>query len=113
MKKVEAIIRPASLDTVKEALHAVGVTGMTVYEVRGFGRQKGQTTTYRTAELHVDFLPKMKIEIVVDDRLAAKVVDTICDSADDSAEIGAGKIFVSALEEVVRIRTRERGPDAI
>ncbi len=113
MKKIEAIIRPHKLDEVKDALHALGITGMTVLEVKGFGRQKGQTTTYRTAEFHVDFVPKVKIEVVVDDRLAAQVVETICDSANGGAEIGAGKIFVSALEEVVRIRTRERGPDAI
>jgi nitrogen regulatory protein P-II 1 len=112
MKKVEAIIRPHKLDEVKDALHAIGVSGMTVHDVKGFGRQKGQTTTYRTAELVVEFLPKMQLEIVVDDRLVHQVVETICQAANDEKP-GAGKIFVSNLEEVVRIRTGERGPDAI
>ena len=112
MKKIEAVIRPHSLDAVKEALHAIGVSGMTVYDVKGFGRQKGQTTTYRTAELVVEFLPKMQLEIIVDDRLAPAVVETICQAANDGKP-GAGKIFVSNLEEVVRIRTGEKGPDAI
>ena len=112
MKKIEAVIRPHSLDAVKDALHKIGVAGMTVHDVKGFGRQKGQTTTYRTAELVVEFLPKMQLEIVVDDRLAPTVVETIIAAANDGKP-GAGKIFVSNLEEVVRIRTGERGPDAI
>lgn len=112
MKKVEAIIKPSKLEEVKDALHEIGITGMTVTDVKGFGRQKGQTSTYRTAELVVEFVPKVKVEVVVDDRLAPQVVETICASAKDGG-IGAGKIFVSALEEVVRISSSERGPDAI
>jgi nitrogen regulatory protein P-II 1 len=112
MKKIEAIIKPHRLDAVKDALHEIGVTGMTVHDVKGFGRQKGQTGTYRTAQLVVEFVPKMQLEIVVDDRLAPQVVETVCQAANDG-QIGAGKIFVSNLEEVVRIRTGERGPDAI
>ncbi len=113
MKKIEAIIRPQKLDDVKEALHAIGITGMTVTEVKGFGRQKGHTEVYRTAELRVDFVAKIKVEVVVDDRLSPQVVAAICASANNGGQIGAGKIFVSALEEVIRIRTGERGPDAI
>jgi nitrogen regulatory protein P-II 1 len=112
VKKVEAIIKPGKLDQVKEALNDVGITGMTVTEARGFGRQGGHTEVYRTAELKIDFLPKMKIEIVCDDRLAPQVVETVCSAANDG-KMGAGKIFVFALEEVIRIRTGERGPDAI
>jgi nitrogen regulatory protein P-II 1 len=112
VKKIEAIIKPHKLDAVKEALHAIGVTGMTAHDVKGFGRQKGQTSTYRTAPLVVEFVPKIQLEIVVDDRLAPQVVDTIREAVNDG-QIGAGKIFVSNLEEVVRIRTGERGPDAI
>jgi nitrogen regulatory protein P-II 1 len=114
MKKIEAIIRPQKLDTVKDALHEIGITGMTVTDVKGFGRQKGQTGSYRGAELKVDFLHKVKLEIVVDDRLAPQVIETICASARNGDQgIGAGKIFTYALEEVIRIRTGERGPDAI
>jgi nitrogen regulatory protein P-II 1 len=112
VKKVEAIIRPQKLEDVKTALHEIGISGMTATEVRGFGRQKGQTGVYRGNEIRVDFLQKIKIEVVVDDRLAPQVVDTICVAAKDGG-IGAGKIFVYALEEVVRISTGERGPDAI
>jgi nitrogen regulatory protein P-II 1 len=112
MKKIEAIIRPGKLDEVKDALHEVGVAGVTVTDVKGFGRQKGFTGTYRTAELKVEFVSKVQLEIVVDDALAPRVVDAICAAANDG-EIGAGKIFVSSLEEVVRIRTGERGPAAI
>ncbi|HEY3398950.1 MAG TPA: P-II family nitrogen regulator [Armatimonadota bacterium] len=112
MKKIEAIIRPHKLDAVKDALHEIGVTGLTASDVKGFGRQKGQTSTYRTAAMQVDFVPKIKVEVVVDDRIAPQVVETVCDAANDG-QIGAGKIFVSNLEEVVRIRTGERGPDAI
>ncbi|MCE5238273.1 P-II family nitrogen regulator [bacterium] len=113
MKKVEAIIRPQKLEEVKQALHEIGITGMTISEVKGFGRQKGHTEVYRMAEMRIEFVPKIKLELVVDDRLAPQVVDTICEQARNGGQIGAGKIFVSALEEVVRIRTGERGPDAI
>ena len=112
MKKIEAIIKPQKLDSVKDALHGIGVTGMTMTEVKGFGRQKGQTGVYRGAEMRVDFVPKIKLEVVVDDRLAPQTIETICTSAKDGG-IGAGKIFCYALEEVVRISTGERGPDAI
>lgn len=113
MKKVEAIIRPRSVEPVKEALQGIGITGMTITEVKGFGQQKGHTETYRMAEMVVAFVPKIKIEVVVDDRLAGQAVEVICESARDGEQIGAGKIFVSNLEEVIRIRTGERGPDAI
>lgn len=113
MKKIEAIIRPRKLEDVKQALHDIGITGMTITEVKGFGRQKGHTETYRMAEMHVEFVAKIKLELVVDDRLAAQAVEVICETARNGGQIGAGKIFVSALEEVIRIRTGERGPDAI
>lgn len=113
MKKIEAIIRPNKLEDVKEALGELGITGMTITEVKGFGRQKGHTEVYRMAELHIEFVPKIKLEVVVDDRLAPQAVDVICASARNGGQIGAGKIFVSPLEEVIRIRTGERGPDAI
>jgi nitrogen regulatory protein P-II 1 len=112
MKKIEAIIKPFKLDEVKEALHAVGVQGLTVTEVKGFGRQKGHTELYRGAEYVVDFLPKIKLEIVVSDDLADKVVQAIVDAA-NTGRIGDGKIFVLPMEEVIRIRTGERGPDAV
>ncbi|MBN2848253.1 MAG: P-II family nitrogen regulator [Coriobacteriia bacterium] len=112
MKKIEAIIKPHKLDDVKEALHAVGVAGLTAYEVKGFGRQKGHTEIYRGAEYTVDFVPKMKIEIVVDDELAPKVVDAIIEAA-ASGKIGDGKVFTYDCEGAVRIRTGERGPDAL
>jgi nitrogen regulatory protein P-II 1 len=112
VKKIEAIIKPHKLEAVKDALHAIGVSGMTATEVKGFGRQKGQTSTYRTATLVVEFLAKIQLEIVVDDRMAPQVVEAIREAANDG-QIGAGKIFVSNLEEVIRIRTGERGPDAI
>lgn len=112
MKKVEAIIKPFKLDEVKEALSAVGVQGITVSEVKGFGRQKGHTELYRGAEYVVDFLPKVKLEIIVKDELVTQVVDTILKAA-KTGRIGDGKIFVLPIEEVVRIRTGERGPDAI
>ena len=112
MKKVEAIIKPFKLDEVKEALHEVGIKGITVVEAKGFGRQKGHTELYRGAEYVVDFLPKVKIEVVVsDDRLAA-TVEAIRKAA-QTGRIGDGKIFVSNIEEAIRIRTGERGPDAI
>lgn len=112
MKKVEAIIKPFKLDEVKEALNEAGVRGLTVTEVKGYGRQKGHTELYRGAEYVVDFLPKVKIEVVVSDHEVSKIVDTIVNSA-RTGKIGDGKIFVSSLEEVVRIRTGERGEDAI
>jgi nitrogen regulatory protein P-II 1 len=112
MKKIEAIIKPFKLDEVKEALSQVGIAGLTVSEVRGFGRQKGHTEVYRGAEYVVDFLPKVKLEIVVDDSKAAEVVDAISNVA-RTGQIGDGKIFVLPLEEAVRIRTGERGSNAI
>ncbi|QPQ55090.1 P-II family nitrogen regulator [Allosphingosinicella flava] len=112
MKKIEAIIKPFKLDEVKEALHDIGVSGMTVLEAKGFGRQKGHTELYRGAEYVVDFLPKVKLEVVVDDALADRVVEAI-ETAARTGRIGDGKIFVSHVEQAVRIRTGERGPDAI
>jgi len=112
MKKIEAIIKPFKLDEVKEALHNIGVQGMTVTEVKGFGRQKGHTELYRGAEYVVDFLPKIKIEIAVSQELADKVVQTIVESA-NTGRIGDGKIFVLPMEEAIRIRTGERGPEAM
>ncbi len=112
MKKIEAIIKPFKLDEVKEALHDVGVSGITVTEAKGFGRQKGHTELYRGAEYVVDFLPKIRLEIVVDDNLAERVVEAIAIAA-RTGRIGDGKIFVSTVEEVIRIRTGERGMDAI
>jgi len=112
VKKIEAIIKPHRLDDVKEALHAVGVVGLTAYEVKGFGRQKGHTEIYRGAEYTVDFVPKVKIEIVVDDDMAAQVEDAII-SAAHSGKIGDGKVFTYDCEGAVRIRTGERGPDAL
>ena len=112
MKKIEAIIKPFKLDEVKNALHEIGVTGMTVSEVRGFGRQKGHTEVYRGAEYVIDFLPKVKIEVVVDDSIAAAAVEAIQQAA-KTDKIGDGKIFVFPVEEALRIRTGERGPDAV
>jgi nitrogen regulatory protein P-II 1 len=112
MRKVEAIIKPFKLDEVKEALHAIGIQGMTVTEVKGFGRQKGHTELYRGAEYVVDFLPKIKVEIAVGEDMVDKVVDAIVQAA-NTGRIGDGKIFVLPMEEVVRIRTGERGPDAL
>jgi nitrogen regulatory protein P-II 1 len=112
MKKIEAIIKPHKLDEVKAALHALGVAGLTAYEVKGFGRQKGHTEIYRGAEYTVDFVPKMKIEVIVDDELAAKVEDAIVEAA-RSGKIGDGKVFTYDCESAVRIRTGERGPDAL
>ena len=112
MKMVEAIVKPFKLDEVKEALTKAGVQGMTVEEVKGFGRQKGHTELYRGAEYSVDFLPKVKIQILVPDDNAAKVVEVITDSA-KTGKIGDGKIFVTTVDEVIRIRTGEKGPDAI
>jgi nitrogen regulatory protein P-II 1 len=112
MKKVEAIIKPFKLDEVKENLNAVGVRGLTVSEVKGFGRQKGHTELYRGAEYVVDFLPKVKLEIIVQEEMVAKVVETI-EKAARTGRIGDGKIFVTPVEDVVRIRTGERGDDAV
>jgi len=112
MKKVEAIIKPFKLDEVKEALSGIGVQGITVSEVKGFGRQKGHTELYRGAEYVVDFLPKVKLEIIARDDMVGSVVDAISKSA-KTGRIGDGKIFVIPIEEVVRIRTGERGADAI
>ena len=112
MKKIEAVIKPFKLDEVKEALHEIGIQGMTVTEVKGFGRQKGHTELYRGAEYVVDFLPKIKLEIAIPDELVDKVVEAIAGAA-NTGRIGDGKIFVTALEEAVRIRTGERGNDAL
>ena len=112
MRKIEAVIKPFKLDEVKEALHGIGIQGMTVTEVRGFGRQKGHTELYRGAEYVVDFLPKIKIEIAVKDEMVDKVIDAIV-SAANTGRIGDGKIFVLPMEEVIRIRTGERGSEAV
>jgi len=112
MKKIEAVIKPFKLEEVKEALSAVGVEGMTVIEVKGFGRQKGHTEIYRGSEYVVDFLPKIKIEIVVIDSLASAAVQAIVGAA-KTGKIGDGKVFVSKVENVVRIRTEETGEQAV
>lgn len=112
MKKIEAIIKPFKLDDVREALAEVGITGMTVSEVKGFGRQKGHTELYRGAEYMVDFLPKVKLEIVVTDDVADRCVDTIIETV-QTGKIGDGKIFITNIERVVRIRTGEEDEDAI
>jgi nitrogen regulatory protein P-II 1 len=112
MKKIEAIIKPFKLDDVKEALHDVGVSGITVTEAKGFGRQKGHTELYRGAEYVVDFLPKVKLEVVVDDALAPRVVEAIAAAA-QTGRIGDGKIFVLPVESALRIRTGEKDSDAI
>ncbi len=112
MKKIEAIIKPFKLDPVKEALTEIGIMGMTVSEVKGYGRQKGHKEMYRGAEYNVDFNPKIKIELVVSTELAEKVVETIRDAA-NSGKIGDGKIFVLGVEDVIRVRTGERGNGAI
>jgi nitrogen regulatory protein P-II 1 len=112
LKKVEAIIKPFKLDEVKEALNEIGIQGITIGEVKGFGRQKGHTELYRGAEYVVDFIPKIKMEIIVSDEMVGKVVDAI-EQAAKTGRIGDGKIFVTPVEEVVRIRTGERGEDAL
>jgi nitrogen regulatory protein P-II 1 len=112
VKKVEAIIKPFKLDDVREALSEIGITGMTATEVRGFGRQKGHTELYRGAEYVVDFLPKIKIEVVIDNERAERCVDAII-SASRTGKIGDGKIFVTPVERVVRIRTGEEDADAV
>ncbi len=112
MKKVEAIIKPFKLDEVKQALSEVGVAGLTATEVKGFGRQKGHTELYRGAEYVVDFLPKVKVEVVVSDQIVGRVVEAI-ERAAKTGRIGDGKIFVFPVEEVIRIRTGERGEEAL
>ena len=112
MKKIEAIIKPFKLDEVKEALHDVGVKGLTVTEAKGFGRQKGHTELYRGAEYVVDFLPKVKIEVVIEDGQVERAVEAIQQAA-HTGRIGDGKIFVCTVEEALRIRTGEKGPDAL
>ena len=112
MKKIEAIIKPFKLDDVREALSEIGVTGMTAVEVKGFGRQKGHNELYRGSEYVVDFLPKVKLEMVVEDALTERIVETI-QAAAHTGRIGDGKIFVMPVEEAVRVRTNERGGDAI
>ena len=112
MKKIEAIIKPFKLDEVKEALHDVGLQGMTVIEAKGFGRQKGHTELYRGAEYVVDFLPKVEVELVVEDGQVERAVEAI-QSAAQTGRIGDGKIFVSSVEEAIRIRTGETGTEAI
>ena len=112
MIKIDAIIKPFRLDAVKEALQQLGIQGMTVSEVRGFGRQKGHAELYRGAEYTVDFVPKVKLEVVVAEDLAAKVVDAVSEAV-RTGKIGDGKIFVYPLQDIVRIRTGERGPQAI
>jgi len=112
MKKIEAIIKPFKLDDVKESLSNIGIKGMTVTEIRGFGRQKGHTEIYRGAEYVVDFLPKIKVELVVSDERVEETLEAICRSA-RTGKIGDGKIFVTPIEEIVRIRTSERGDYAL
>lgn len=112
MKKIEAIIKPFKLDEVKEALQDVGIQGLSVIEVKGFGRQKGHTELYRGAEYVVDFLPKVKIEVVLDDDLVDQAIEAIIDAA-KTDKIGDGKIFVSTIEQAIRIRTGEAGSDAL
>ena len=112
MKKIEAIIKPFKLDEVKNALTKIGVQGMTVTEVKGFGRQKGHTESYRGTEYAIDFLPKSKIEIIIPDELVTVVIETI-ERAAKTGKIGDGKIFLSQVEEIIRIRTGERGKDAM
>ena len=112
MRKIEAIIKPFKLDDVKESLSEIGVQGITVSEVKGFGRQKGHTEMYRGTEYTIDFLPKVKIEVAVDDEQAGQVIDTMMKAA-QTGQIGDGKIFVSELADTVRIRTGETGKDAL
>lgn len=112
MKKIDAIIKPFKLDEVRDALNDVGVQGITVSEVKGFGRQKGHTELYRGAEYTVDFLPKIKVETVVDEELAGQVIDAIQKAA-HTGKIGDGKIFISSVDEAIRIRTGETGKEAL
>lgn len=112
MKKIEAIIKPFKLDDVKEALNKIGIKGMTVYDVKGYGRQKGHTEIYRGAEYEVDFIPKTKLEIIIDAEQVDQVVEAIREAANTN-KIGDGKIFVQPIEEVIRVRTGEKGREAI
>ena len=112
MKKIEAIIKPFKLDEVKEALHEVGIQGITVIEAKGFGRQKGHTELYRGAEYVVDFLPKVKIEVVIENSMLDTVVEAVQNAA-KTGRIGDGKIFISSIDEAIRIRTGEKGREAV
>jgi nitrogen regulatory protein P-II 1 len=112
MKKIEAIIRPFKLDEVKEALVEEGIKGLTISEVRGYGRQKGHTETYRGSEYQIEFIPKIKIEVIVDDALLEKVIDAILRTA-KTGQVGDGKIFIYDVQEVIRIRTEESGSQAL
>jgi nitrogen regulatory protein P-II 1 len=112
MKKIEAIVKPFKLEEIKNALTQIGVQGMTITEVKGFGRQKGHTEVYRGAEYKIDFIPKVKIELIISDELVTQVIETI-ERAAKTGKIGDGKIFLSPIEEAIRIRTGERGKDAI
>ncbi|MBU0559476.1 MAG: P-II family nitrogen regulator [Bacteroidetes bacterium] len=112
MKKIEAIIRPFKLDEVKEALLELGIRGMTITEVRGYGRQKGHKETYRGSEYQIEFVPKLKIEIIVADKLSEKVVEAILENA-KTGQVGDGKIFISDVQDAIRIRTHESGSDAL
>jgi nitrogen regulatory protein P-II 1 len=112
MKKIETVIKPFKLDEVKDALNALGISGMTISEVKGFGRQRGHREIYRGAEYQTDFVPKVKIDIVVDEEMADKVVATICETA-NTGKVGDGKIFVLPMDGAIRIRTGEMGKDAI
>ena len=112
MKKIEAIIRPFKLDEVKEALIEEGIRGLTISEVRGYGRQKGHTETYRGSEYHIEFIPKIKIEVVIEDEKEDKVIDAIVRTA-STGQVGDGKIFISNVEDVIRIRTEESGKEAL
>ncbi len=112
MKKIEAIIKPFKIEEIRDALNEIGIQGMTITEVKGFGRQKGHTELYRGAEYVVDFIPKMKLEIIVADAMADKVLEVI-QTKGKTGKIGDGKIFISSIDEVIRIRTGQRGEDAI
>lgn len=112
MKKIEAIIRPYKLDEVREALIEEGIKGLTISEVRGYGRQKGHTEVYRGSEYQIEFVPKIKIEIVVNDELVEKAVDAVLRTA-NTGQVGDGKIFISNIEDAIRIRTQESGPEAL
>ena len=112
MKKIEAIIRPFKLEEVKEALVEEGIRGLTISEVRGYGRQKGHTETYRRSEYHIEFVPKIKIEVVVEDSKAEKIIDAILRTA-KTGQVGDGKIFITNIEDVIRIRTDESGKEAL
>jgi nitrogen regulatory protein P-II 1 len=112
MKKIEAIIRPFRIDDVREALSEIGIKGMTLTEVKGYGRQKGHTELYRGSEYQIDFLPKIKLEVVVADELVDKVVDTILKTA-KTGQVGDGKIFITQVEDAIRVRTGESGEDAL